>query len=977
MPDYFKFNDSIFFTNFFDLISIDELRSLYKIDRESFHTVLIEMKMRGFEFELDGNLPSIFKKQSTPKHLIMPLYPEDDSFLKIDFESLGLGSFIYKFGIQKNAFFDNLPLEGLLELNPSLNLNQLAESFLKNGFKIVPIIDENTSQLSIEQSDNTSYDLSILEIKDHIKCSIDYPLKLDKPLIFSGSIKPQLSYLSYSDINYLLSMSDLDQEKYKEIQRNLKITENSEYISVHDSIFLLLNSMSEFERSNYIREHFPFYLHDQKFMKDIMHLDISSPTYLKIRDNNIRMLEEQDLFSQFQNIWGKIYDEKDEDILNKRLVKGMTLEAIANDYSLTRERIRQIVSKLTKNLSLGLSKTRFLPRFKTLLRKRKFYTKDYLLNYLSETQFQSLVEVIENYDPSLDYQSSFEMFTMVRTLQEDYIFSEYFSNEKLISNQYIKKIKENIYHETGIKLEVAQIKQLLKSYGYQEQLELWKRRGVTYGDVYDYIIQNYFRGHYHSLDDFAEFSRIYNQIYEKKELIPRNIYARLQDHPMYLLVESNTFIHYKLCWKNEELEKQIELVDNYAKIFLRNHEILDFQADFKLHEDEYIKQGIMTPLHAYSILKKFKSDEYKFSPGNVLAVSFSADNHITRSERLEKFIKDHGPVIDKKDLDAALKWERYTIDQAINKSPFLIGWGHGKVRYIDPELLKSHEEDIERLTAYVKKLLIDHKAHAIEPIYTETLFNGFNNLYHTLSIQSSEQLLAFLSSVKGDTFRTRGKFIVLKEYSDEIELDELVMQEVPNYFTRDEFHNIMIEEYNYASSTVYQYLDYKYRNNQVFQIDLNLFCKKEEFTLTLSDQKDILDWIKTQSDGEDLIVLNNIFINSQALPKLQFKKPVEYNVEILATVLELGGYHNLYRNNNLLFKPYIYTNNKAWATLEDMIYDLTKSKGIYHYDDLYDFMQKLFKFNSELNIDSMIRDFDGNKISVNWQTLDIDMEREL
>ncbi|MGX6443565.1 TerD family protein [Neobacillus sp. K501] len=117
-------------------ISLDYLREVYRTDRTRFINLVDELSLRGFRFITDKptNILPTFSPQLAP---YVEVKEENTRFTQMNFSTLGLGEFINRFHVDNDLFFHKTPLNGFNYMNANMDLNNLAEEFLKAGFGII------------------------------------------------------------------------------------------------------------------------------------------------------------------------------------------------------------------------------------------------------------------------------------------------------------------------------------------------------------------------------------------------------------------------------------------------------------------------------------------------------------------------------------------------------------------------------------------------------------------------------------------------------------------------------------------------------------------------------------------------------------------------------------------------------------------------------------------------------------------------
>jgi DNA-directed RNA polymerase alpha subunit len=120
--------------NKFDL---EILRSIYLKNENQFYHLLSELKLRGFEFKLkqENNLFHNFAYDGSESFL--SVNEDKHNFKKIDFELLGLSSFLEQFHVESDEFFNYIPIKGFTSLNKAIDIENITYMFTENGFNVL------------------------------------------------------------------------------------------------------------------------------------------------------------------------------------------------------------------------------------------------------------------------------------------------------------------------------------------------------------------------------------------------------------------------------------------------------------------------------------------------------------------------------------------------------------------------------------------------------------------------------------------------------------------------------------------------------------------------------------------------------------------------------------------------------------------------------------------------------------------------
>lgn len=117
-------------------IGINFLLKYLVSDREAALILIDELILRGFTMKAEENYFSWPEEDPASDKNIIRSISKGENFNNIDFEGLGLTNFINRFEVKTDAFFDNISLHSFAHLKKDINLKNLGQAFVENGFDI-------------------------------------------------------------------------------------------------------------------------------------------------------------------------------------------------------------------------------------------------------------------------------------------------------------------------------------------------------------------------------------------------------------------------------------------------------------------------------------------------------------------------------------------------------------------------------------------------------------------------------------------------------------------------------------------------------------------------------------------------------------------------------------------------------------------------------------------------------------------------
>lgn len=268
---------------------IDYLRHLYSTDSKLFYNVRDELVLRGIGFQPEFQSNYLLDRRYEIQHII---YKKDNTyaFEKIEFEMLGANNFIERFNVRSDLFFNNIPLEGILNFINSDSLVLLQNLFEEAGFLVVPVSEPLASPIRevgmpyvIKETETEHTERSEEQTPLVIAPTNDISM-LDRPIEYFYEDTIYLTFLKYCQENEKQKFSELTVDfvanyRYEKFVRNktaIKVMEifheiNRKYnglqVVMHDAVTLLRNNpfkdIVEFINLDYLAFIDDFYAADE------------------------------------------------------------------------------------------------------------------------------------------------------------------------------------------------------------------------------------------------------------------------------------------------------------------------------------------------------------------------------------------------------------------------------------------------------------------------------------------------------------------------------------------------------------------------------------------------------------------------------------------------------------------------------------------------------------------------------------------
>ena len=130
----------------YDDIDMNLLRSYYRLDKEACINLIDEFTFRGYRFNTIKSSQLIPKVEFNDTALGIRVKKNNNKYLNINYEKLGLVNLVKRFNIDSDYFFDGIKLDYFKYLNIDINITILSEEFKNNDFNIIDIVNEYESE---------------------------------------------------------------------------------------------------------------------------------------------------------------------------------------------------------------------------------------------------------------------------------------------------------------------------------------------------------------------------------------------------------------------------------------------------------------------------------------------------------------------------------------------------------------------------------------------------------------------------------------------------------------------------------------------------------------------------------------------------------------------------------------------------------------------------------------------------------------
>ena len=745
IPDFVQINEvkknSLNMSNILNDDIIENLRSIYAENRTKFTIITNELSLRGIGFRKTyannylREIPQEFDKYILSKR-------NSNKFKKINFSYYGLEFLIKDYKIMSDLFFNYIPIEAFLNFIPNKSkYPYLINDFKDAGFEIVSnksfkkdLMENAKKKLNSSVKDNCDKQKKLNNKNDELVEHLNINKITHYTHLLSKSNKELLEFYFVENDFYDVNSQSIEKtvDKFnilnnenmqikKTIQKNMLIN-----LEIYTDIknIKICDLFKAFEDKNYL------YLSDTRTVEELTN---SLYDYRLIKNLNT-MLETISSFKYIVNFIKNTIKDKQLDIIYRRL-EGETLQSIAESYSVTRERIRQIEKRVNKRIKSIIEKNNYTFKiFNIYLRQRKVMTFfDIIKTYSISNENKKLLIIILN------------LLKNVKIIEKLVIHPITLDN---INNE-IKKIEDRkLIHTNDLKYQGEKFLllyiYLFDEYKYHSNGSKFVKSSLSIADKIEYIFKNEFTNLQNNEIGYLKLKKKMESIFgEKISSSRRALFTRVASVENIILTNKNTYSYDEFNYVDEFLLEEIKssIDEQLSKYKVTNAKII-----FSANNNTLKKYNVTNHYHLYSIIQKFFSEALVIGKGNTLNIYKEKEDIVDIQEILMKYIINN---ISSKKISEISKEVNLTINKieqfVVNSNDFIIN-ENKNLLYIRNIKKEKLFEDLENLIKEeIKKgyiIVIDF----FLKLYSKQAFEHLLIKYNINETYSFSQLLKKISN---------------------------------------------------------------------------------------------------------------------------------------------------------------------------------------------------------------------------------------
>ncbi|PTI16323.1 sigma factor-like helix-turn-helix DNA-binding protein, partial [Staphylococcus xylosus] len=621
-------------------------------------------------------------------------------------------------------------------------------------------------------------------------------------------------------VNEIFENYNVEHESYL-INLNSKLTK----LTNHDN-YILIKDIPISDIINYY-ELSNIFLKETRLVKELG-TKLYDDAIIKIL---LKFIEELPNFTETNDELFKTVSEKEFKILRDRN-NGKTLEEIANQISVTRERVRQIEAKAKRNLkaSCVLKKTTNFIMFK-YRNKSIIQLSQILKNVNLDLEYNFVIAIL--LEESSKYLVNIEYMLLIshkvyRNMQNEVDW--YINNGNLViplnELKYINE--ENIEFAT----------KLLSGFNYKLVNNNFVKSNLTIVAALEHIMYiNKEEIFINSHEDYEILKNKVENLFDKRiDSSPRALFSRVADARNVILIDKNAY-------KYEDFRDIDGNFLSELKQFVNEEFNQGQYADPRLiykNNTELMKiNKVYSYSHLYSIIKNFFSEDFKVGHQNTLYIYPKESNNLTAEDILTKYLKER-PVVSIDKVLKELKWKRIKLEQIIPRLTDVILNGNQEIILIEGI---EEEEDYDALYNLVNNEI--EKGYLITAdLYTKIAFD--ENLSLLINKYNIIDLHGFAQFVKSKFMYMMGhsQFLYSK-YTEYRNIEDIIVSKLPQMISAKELRDFVVDK-GYSEQRYYKTKNLLVDENKIIPYSNDIYLNLEKFNFSSNIEGNLLEILKVK-----------------------------------------------------------------------------------------------------------------------------------
>lgn len=848
----------------YDDIDMNLLRSYYRLDKEACINLIDEFTFRGYRFNTIKSSQLIPKVEFNDTALGIRVKKNNNKYLNINYEKLGLVNLVKRFNIDSDYFFDGIKLDYFKYLNRDINITILSEEFKNNDFNIIDIVNEYES----EKNENT------IEIND----------KTLKKEIIGGDY--ETNNRSILNINPIYENSNIDSLKLLGVHnRVIEVLKQKFCVNVLKNLNRI--NIREFENTEGIGK--------GKFLSFYKAIE-----RLKGSEENL-----------FEEVLNEIKGLSDFNVYKIRVKYEKSQEKIGEEFGYTKQNISRkesLILNVIRNY-FELFKDYFFNKIHdpNIIQEEDFwelydsYDDIMYVKYAIKMNVNSYFAYIEEVDKYINRKEVDNTLKTLHNLNENLPDIFKFTEEREFINEYV--LENNINF-----INAEDILEYLTSYcGYKKLNDyLWKGK-TTFSKLYAFVIKEHFKsGIKIDEDSIAQLKSIIEKEFGIViDAQDRAVGTRIADE--LILCDRGKYIH------PDYINIPIKLLNEIKSYIDHKDDNTLMTIDVFNVFEEKLKESsnITNRYYLHGILKYYYGRELNFTKDAISKSEFL----VSTNKVLEEYLLEIKRAANNAELKGKFPgWTPIMYSNALKVNESILKWDIGE--YIHSDNINITEDDKLKLRRIIDSKINGENLYInVNSIYNTTKLK-LRNLFKNNNINNANNLFCILEFALKDTYKFKRGLIFDNsvDFVNKVDVFEeyIKNKEIINY---EQFFEYFIEK-KFNESTIYAAM--QRMTERLFQINISDYIKKEKIVLTEKDKIQIKKFLDKHFINKEYIALLGID-NYEELPNLGY----EWSAYLLSDLVK--EYFNEYRiverisEDRRYKKPIIVKGRSQLVNITDLI----------------------------------------------------------
>lgn len=607
-----------------------------------------------------------------------------------------------------------------------------------------------------------------------------------------------------------------------------------------------------------------------------------------------------------------------------------TLQEIADNYGLTRERVRQIESKFFKE---------FAPLFGSLVEQHmthntlSYITTQDVLEFFDDDAFDTVIMYTLKESHSLEYLSFADMFIKKQSEAQDTVkrlsrlTDEFIGEDGINFFESLPQIEEMLNNSNfGFISADAYLNYLIESgaHFYGDLVFLKKQ---TYAKLCLMLIAKHFKDgiSLSSDEDMNSLRELFHAEYGEYNLPEQNraIGARLSEHLILCDRGKAKLIEY-INFDQSVIEDIKNYIDTsplktlyFTEIFNEFEGVLAFTSD-------------ITNYHGlHGLLAYLYRDEYEFSR-DCITKKNAEGTSLSLSDRIVMFILEKGRAITRNEIKQKIGGlSDIMLVNAINGSKKLLQWDYNS--FNAQGNLKINAEDSNVISEILEEIFAQFKGYCSDRLIFEKINNQYPEFLSRNGIENATNLFYVLQNILGEKYQFSRPHICQKDTVDSLTTKNIALYLLgtTQQISRREFMQIAKDVY--WSETTADLIFYELEKDYI-RISDDIYILYNNFSIQENVLSQVATWLQNHISARGFLSMIG-FDDFENFPSIQY----EWNSFLLVSLIK--KYQLGFRlvspaiRDRRYNKEIIVLKDSNYYHLDDIVYDLLVKNGINFIDE--------------------------------------------